>query len=57
MTDSYEIIMFKGNAVVEASRMIVSDHYKIRKLQEYAKMMGYEFSCTNTETKEKPSWL
>ncbi len=48
-TNRFECIMFKGDAVVAGSRMIVTKEKKIRELEEYAKKRGYEFSCTRLE--------
>lgn len=40
----YQVIMFKGDAVVDGSRQIVSDMHKIKMLKAYAESKGYEFS-------------
>ncbi len=45
----YEIIMFKGDAIVEGSRRIISDEALIKNLESYASMKGYTFSCTKRE--------
>jgi len=41
--EQYEIVMFKGNAVVDGSRQVV-DAEKVEGLKDYARIKGYEIS-------------
>lgn len=43
----FEVMMFKDDAIVEGSRMILTDPTvtRMRTLQDYASKHGYTFSC------------
>lgn len=44
--EEYEIIMFKGDAVVDGSREICSSLERILEKKKYAEFKGYEFSIS-----------
>ena len=48
--ESYTVIMFKGDAIVEGSRQIVKGE-KIEQLKDYARYKGYEISVKKVKDK------